>query len=935
MKKIVLLLSFCIFSLMLVSCSGGSNELLVNYESNGGNDIEPSLFVEEDGFSFPQDPIKFGYVFDGWYFDEDLVNIANYTTIEDYWESEEITLYAKWLLIDYSVNYIEVNEYIENIKSFSNTSMGLSSQNRLYIWGNITILNEYDSDVYDENSAIPIDVTPIFLFEDNEIIIDYFIGHQYMLVVTNLGSVYSWGSNNSGNLGDGTLDDKISPVEITDNFTLNANDKIINVVCSDFTVFALSEFGEVFGWGANDNGYIGDGTFDRQLLPVNITEKFALQSEEKINKIYSNRNHNYVITNENNIYSWGINSIGELSTGDNEDKLIPVNVTDNFDLDANETIIDISIGMVPMFLSSEGRVMTVGFNAYGNLGDSSIGSTNIPVDITDNIDLDSGEKVKSITSGAYIQMVLTDRNRVFVWGRNQSGLIDYTSNDIFFEEPIDITETFELAEAEKIEYVHTGPSSCAYIRTNLGNIYSWGEDDEGLLADGETSYYHTPVEMSVNMLDDDEYAVSALPGSPNMMLTNKGNLYVWGYIYDFNLADLNRNLQILPINIVEYFDLNDEEIITSIWINAGYKFALTSEGRLFTWGSDPYKTNGLGNNIRSNGIFEITGYIGEYEGEYITHISSNTYSTLAITSENRVLSWGSNEVGQLGTGNFDTVYRPEDITDNFNLNTGDYIVYLELFSNIAIAKSLNGSWYIWGYKANSYYTDEFGLNQNTPLLMNEFLQTEIGQNALRIFPYDNADLFILGEDMHIYTDSLLFFASGPEEGFHDITDYIGLLQNETIETISKVSNIICVETTFNRTLFGGRYLYDMVDDYILSSPLIDMNALMNLEQNEHLVYYNSFYFITSLNRVFGVGDNRLNRLLFIEDYDIKLSNLSFGQILYSEADNVSYQDINNYVPVKAGYIFGGWYVDLQLTIPYEYSENLDLDLVLFAKWIKT
>ncbi|MFH5881725.1 hypothetical protein [Liberiplasma polymorphum] len=156
-----------------------------------------------------------------------------------------------------------------------------------------------------------------------------------------------------------------------------------------------------------------------------------------------------------------------------------------------------------------------------------------------------------------------------------------------------------------------------------------------------------------------------------VLLTENGEVYTWGTsLYGVlgngvSSIDLNYNE---PINITENFNLNENESITRIYAGIDFNFALTSEQRVFTWGNNQF--NSLG--INPKGIIttprDITNLIGLREGETIEHISINWHSFI-LTSDHRVIAFGSNLYGQIGnmkqssletTGELFT-----DITDNF------------------------------------------------------------------------------------------------------------------------------------------------------------------------------------------------------------------------------------------------------------------------------
>ena len=127
-------------------------------------------------------------------------------------------------------------------------------------------------------------------------------GVSHSLAVKEDGSLWAWGRNRCGQLGDETTIDKNVPVEI---------ESIKNVVYvaagTDYT-FAIKEDGSLWGWGYNSNGQLGIGTNATiEYLPAKVMEE--------VTNISSSGGSTFVIKEDKSLWAWGSNYFGQLGDG--------------------------------------------------------------------------------------------------------------------------------------------------------------------------------------------------------------------------------------------------------------------------------------------------------------------------------------------------------------------------------------------------------------------------------------------------------------------------------------------------------------------------------------------------------------------------------------------------------------------------------------------
>jgi alpha-tubulin suppressor-like RCC1 family protein len=169
---------------------------------------------------------------------------------------------------------LSTGEKIISLSLGSTHSSALTSTGRVFMWG----WNEFGQlgNGMNVNRNLPTEITSNFSLATGEKVMSLSLGYTHSSALTSTGRVFMWGGNGSGQLGDGTTTDKNVPTEITSNFSLRPNDKIIGLSLGGVYSSALSAMGRVFVWGWNELGYLGDGTSTSRSIPTEITTGFSL-----------------------------------------------------------------------------------------------------------------------------------------------------------------------------------------------------------------------------------------------------------------------------------------------------------------------------------------------------------------------------------------------------------------------------------------------------------------------------------------------------------------------------------------------------------------------------------------------------------------------------------------------------------------------------------
>ena len=183
------------------------------------------------------------------------------------------------------------------------------------------------------------------------------------------GTVWAWGDNTYGELGDGTKTLRSSPVQV-------AISDVIAVSGGNSHALALKSDGTVWAWGNNACGRLGNGTTNNSLIPVQAND--AANDLTNIVAISAGGSGSYALGSDGKVWSWGDNSSGQLGNNGTANSSTPVDITSFFN---GYPIMGISAGQnYCLAVSPRGLLYAWGKNSCGQLGNCSFTQENYPVE---------------------------------------------------------------------------------------------------------------------------------------------------------------------------------------------------------------------------------------------------------------------------------------------------------------------------------------------------------------------------------------------------------------------------------------------------------------------------------------------------------------------------------------------------------------------------
>ena len=315
--------------------------------------------------------------------------------------------------------------------------------------------------------------------------------------VTTDGAAYCWGSNGAGQLGDGFLTSRTSPVLVRGGLRFAAVDAGFLHSCG------LTTSGDAYCWGDNESGQLGDGTLLNRASPVRVLGGLAFAV------VNAGVSHTCGVTTGRDVYCWGDNQSGQLGDGTVVGRMSPVAVIGGSDFTAVGAGYRHTCGV-----TTSGTAFCWGRNLEGQLGDGTIVPR--PLKLVAVVGVSD---LRTVSAGIYHNCGVTTSATAYCWGWNGSGRLgDGTEGDTGkAAAPVTGGLSFSVVSAGQFH-------SCGV--TTSARAYCWGGNHFGEIGDGTSDINRaSPVAVAGGLT----FArVSAGFESHSCGVTPDGRAYCWG-----------------------------------------------------------------------------------------------------------------------------------------------------------------------------------------------------------------------------------------------------------------------------------------------------------------------------------------------------------------------------------------------------------------------
>ena len=291
-------------------------------------------------------------------------------------------------------------------------------------------------------------------------------GEDHTCVLNSGGSASCFGGGISGQLGQGSYQNELSPVAVSGGFTF------VSLEAGDSHTCGLETLpGDIYCWGKGLWGRLGNGSFASTNAPVMVTGGHSFV------EVAGGPNHNCGITGTGDVYCWGENGAGQLGNNNTTDSANPVLVL------GGSTYATVTAGYAfTCTLTDTGLAHCWGWNDRGQLGNATNTASSVPVVVA------GGTSFTQIEAGRDHVCALGTTGTTFCWGSGRSGQLgDGRFNNS--NTPQAVPGGFSFTSLVGGDYY-----TCA-IRSNA-EAMCWGTNGSGQLGDGTFDRRGVPTTVS-------------------------------------------------------------------------------------------------------------------------------------------------------------------------------------------------------------------------------------------------------------------------------------------------------------------------------------------------------------------------------------------------------------------------------------------------------
>lgn len=477
------------------------------------------------------------------------------------------------------------------------------------------------------------------------------------------GSVWAWGFNGGGQLGDGTTTSRSTPTRVS------GLTGVIEVSAGYAYTVARRNDGAIWAWGAGSGyGQIGDGgLYVDHLVPIQLALTGATQ-------LAAGFLHSFAVAGDGGLWSWGSNTTGALGDGTTDSRPTPARV---------EGIGEVAMAAVGDYhsvaLRRDGTVMTWGDNAWGQLGNGALTFRSAPTTVP------GLAGIKQLAAGGTVSFALTAQGTVYEWG-NVVGYGVGLSSPRIVQETVQVEVEGQPREVQRdltgvsaisaggyhavalmadrtlrvwgsnyrgrlgdgvdegppqphaipnfgnVTRVSAGLAHTLVVRGD-GTVWAWGENDFGQLGDGTTTDRNSPVQVA-----GISNAIEVSAGVQfSLVLLADGSVMAWGRNYESQLGQGNEPMRLVPTRVAGL------PPASAIVASRNFSLAL-SEGSVYAWGVN--YNGGIG----CRGCDGRAGPVRIAGVERVASLSAFASHVLAMRDDGAVYAWGGNALGHLGDG---------------------------------------------------------------------------------------------------------------------------------------------------------------------------------------------------------------------------------------------------------------------------------------------
>ena len=470
-------------------------------------------------------------------------------------------------------------------------------------------------------------------------------GSNHTIYLDPSGNVWGWGLNSNGQLGDGTTTNRSTPVQSTTLSSMEA------VTAGNSHSLGLANDGTVWAWGGNDNGQLGDGTTTQHATPKHLTTPTGMVA------LSAGTGFSLGLASDGTVWAWGNNANGQLGDGTTSSHSNPTHLT------FLSGIVAISAGTsFSLALDNGGHVWAWGLNSSHQLGDGTTTQQISPKEM-------SLSGIIAISAGATHSLALDVNGAIWAWGDNSSGELG-VGNTTTYSSPVNVSSLSGMSVVDAGNLFGLGLSS-------TGSISSWGSNTSGQLGNNTTTEENSPV--SVLTLST---AVAISCGtSHSVAITSNGAIWAWGSNSNGQLGNGSGSSSLVPTALTPSIT---SSLNASGSTGSAFSYTITGSGGPTSFSASSLP-GGLSLNASTGVISGTPTSVGTYPVTIgATNISGTGTATLtiSITVPPPVISSSGSDTCNAGAAysytitasNSPTSFNASNLPSGLSINTSSGVI---------------------------------------------------------------------------------------------------------------------------------------------------------------------------------------------------------------------------------------------------------------------
>lgn len=498
------------------------------------------------------------------------------------------------------------------------------------------------------------------------------IGQNCHVIKTD-GTLWGWGQNLAGQVGDGTTIAKSSPVQLgtQSNWSMVATGGLYSM--------AIDAAGKLYGWGSQTNGVLGTGSSSGARSVI-----FQIGTLTNWAQVSAGRSHTSAVKTDGTLWSWGDNQVGALGDGTIIAKNSPVQIGLLTDWR------QVSVGdLFAMATKSDGTLWGWGFGSGGRLGNGATGNISSPVQIGTLTDWLS---VECNISGA---VAIKSNGTVWTWGGGLQGQLG-DSTTVAKSSPVQVGTLSWAYASTGMDNSNTTSNIIDY-GIQGGHLYSWGSNAANALGISSTAtLMSSPVQIGTRT----DWAWAHQGAGPSYFGDTSGNLFAVG-----------KNIELCMLR--DFRKSNVTQLSSTTWskISVGQKHAVAikSDGSMWTWG-DNQSFQLAAAKITNTVDFRMNAIqIGS--GQSWAYCYAGSDNTFAVRADNTLWVCGSNIGSPLGDG---TAAVKSVLTQIGSLTNWKTVVSSRDSNPSTFAIKTDGTLWAWGSATGGKFGDGTAVSKSVP-----------------------------------------------------------------------------------------------------------------------------------------------------------------------------------------------------------------------------